>query len=255
MYGTGSIGVFVAHLEVQVGAGRVAGRAHVADPRAARHLLAHVGCDLRQVGVPGRVAEPVLDHHEVAVAAVVPAREDRGAHAGGAHTRAVRDREVDPRVGRPPARGAPKPSPIGPDTGRREAHRADWEWRESVEAAAAAAQRRRPSRGPAIPSAPRPCARWKCEHGQPRTRPEDAVDAARAGSRAAGAGTAAPRRPSRGRRAASCARRGGRARGCRSARRVCGPAMPSTSRPRRRWKRTDRLRRERTPHAVDRDRV
>ena len=75
------------HLEVQVGTGRVAGRAHVADPRAARHLLAHVRGDLRQVRVPGREAEPVLHHYQVAVAAVVPAGEDRGPPTPAAPTR------------------------------------------------------------------------------------------------------------------------------------------------------------------------
>ena len=56
------------------------------------------GRDRRQVRVPGGVAEPVPDHHEVAVAARVPARELGHADARGADAGAGRHREVEPGV-------------------------------------------------------------------------------------------------------------------------------------------------------------
>ena len=89
----------LAQLEVEVRPGRVAGRSHETKPCAPRHLLAHKRRDRGQVRVPRGVSEPVADHHEVAVATPVPARELRNTNARGADRRAGLGGEVDPRVG------------------------------------------------------------------------------------------------------------------------------------------------------------
>src|SRR5258705_11685401 len=53
-------------LEVQVRAGRLASRAHEADGRAGRHILAHANSDPRQVRVPGPDAVCMLEHDALA---------------------------------------------------------------------------------------------------------------------------------------------------------------------------------------------
>ena len=83
---------------------------------------------------------------------------------------------------------------------------------------------------------------------------EAAVDRAGREAVAARAGTAGRRRPSRAPRSRARGCRAAGARGGRSARRVAGPAMPSTTRPRRAWKRRTPRRRQRPAHAVDRRR-
>ena len=193
-------------LEVQVRAGRVTGGADVADARAARDALADPRGHPRQVRVPARVAEPVLDHDQVAVAGSVVAGEDRRAHAGGGDERAVRDREVDPGV--PATALARRPEAV-PDRAR---HR-------PVEA-------HRGRRAGHVVRARARCAGWRSSRAPPaRRRPgrrragsarrRIAWPARRRGrcrrvsSLGARAGTAARRRPSPGRPARSRAPRAG----------------------------------------------
>src|SRR5436190_20154426 len=101
----------MAHLEVQVGAGRMSRRAHVADAGAANDRLALGRRDAREVRVPALEAETVLDDDQVAVAAVVPARERHDAATGGADGRPLGSGNVDAGVSAasdpPKAVGAP----------------------------------------------------------------------------------------------------------------------------------------------------
>ena len=236
-YGTGSIGPS-AHLEVQVRPGGVAGRAHVAEPRAAAHALADPGRDRREVGVPGGVAEPVADHHEVAVAALFqPANSVTPTPAAPTRVPAAPGSRC-PVASRPPSRGAPKPSPIGAATGRRKRTGPLTGGVRRACTSSAAAPQRRDRGGTREAVAPSPRARWKFLHGRGRHGAEDAVDRARADSRAGRGGTAARPRPSRVAAAASSGCRTPGARAGRARARVCGPATPSTASPRRRWKRT-----------------
>src|SRR5215212_2585058 len=88
----------MAHLEVQVGPGRVSCRAHVAHAGAANDRLALGRRDARQVRIPALESEPVLDDDEVAVAAVVPGREHHDPAAGGTDGRPLGSGDVDAGV-------------------------------------------------------------------------------------------------------------------------------------------------------------
>src|SRR5690242_1894098 len=80
-----------ANFEVQVGPGRVAGRADRTDRLPFLHLLTRGDEDLREVAVAGRHAAAVVYQNVVAVAAVPSSgdnragsgRRDRGAHRCG----------------------------------------------------------------------------------------------------------------------------------------------------------------------------
>ena len=68
--------------------------------------------DARQVRVPALEAEAVLDHDEVAVAAVVPARECHDPAAGGADGVPDAGRNVDAGVPTAPDPAEPVPDPL-----------------------------------------------------------------------------------------------------------------------------------------------
>ena len=85
-------------LEVQVGAGREAGGADVADPRALADAGPAARADAVEVRVPGGHAAAVRDHDEVAVAAGVVAGADHAARARGDDRRPVAGGEVDAGV-------------------------------------------------------------------------------------------------------------------------------------------------------------
>ena len=171
------------------------------------------------MAVPRRHPQPVPDHDEVAVAAAVVARRRDAAAAGRAHDRAGRRGVVDARMAarlaRPEAaahrRGdrrhederALRRRPAQPGERRRAGEAVRAEARPGLEAA----QRR----GRARARAPRRPSRW----GSPRGRAGTAAPA-----------TSQPRRPADSTRAPRC----GRPRRP-SARRVIGPAIPSTARP------------------------
>src|ERR1700761_2104778 len=72
-----------ANFEMEVRAGRLAGRADRADGLAAADALAVGDIDCGEVPVPGRVAATVVDEDVVAVTAV-PLRHDHRAGGGGA---------------------------------------------------------------------------------------------------------------------------------------------------------------------------
>src|SRR5690606_26146649 len=78
-----------AHLEVQVRAGRIAGRADAADGLAGEHLGPAPRLDAAQVGIEGAQAVGVTDLDEIAIAAIATRGRD---HAFG--------RGQDARAGR-----------------------------------------------------------------------------------------------------------------------------------------------------------
>ena len=90
------------HLEVEVRPEAVAGTADVTDHVALAHLLAARDRDRALMAVGGREVAAVVDHHEVAVALLPAAVDDRAA-GGGVDRRAVADADVDPLVHPSPA--------------------------------------------------------------------------------------------------------------------------------------------------------
>ena len=114
-------------------------------------------------------------------------------------------------------------------------------------AAAATGARRRsgdraggPSRratvaGPATPSAARPAHAWKRVSAAAKCVPASAVEDTGGEARAGEEGLERPRRPSRACRTSPRGRRGPAVRASPSARRVAGPATPSTASPACRW--------------------
>src|SRR5215217_4543676 len=88
-----------ADLEVEVTAGRLAGGADVPDHLALLDVLTDRDRERRLMAVEGAESTAVVDHRGVAVAAVVPRREDDPG-AGRVDRRAARRAEVDAGVER-----------------------------------------------------------------------------------------------------------------------------------------------------------
>src|SRR3990170_7700596 len=86
-------------LEVEVGAGGVAGAAQGADGFALGHVLALGHIDVGEVGVEGLGAVVVLDNHVVAVGIGIPSDEDHLTGGGGDDAGAVVSPAVDVDTG------------------------------------------------------------------------------------------------------------------------------------------------------------
>ena len=84
---------------MQVWARGPAGLTDVADELALRHMRPPLDArrKARQVGVDGRIGFPVLEHHDIAVTALLPG-DDHLARAGCMHRRSFRRGEVDTLV-------------------------------------------------------------------------------------------------------------------------------------------------------------
>ena len=214
-----------AQLEVQVRAGRAAGRADVADHRSRRRRTARGGPRSATGARTSSSCRAVAEDDELAVAAGVAVRDLDAAGRARAHGSPARRDEVEPGVERDAARAEAVADRVG--------HRAEEAQRRARRRAAQGGERggagdavggepgprlEAPQRGVGV--APRPPS--NVPDGKP-WRGEQELQ--RRDVPAAGVRASSGRLPSRGR-----PRRP-------SARRVRGPTMPSAGRPRRRWRR------------------